>query len=245
MDALEAARAIAGPVGTLGGRFMMAPESFARGGELGFEPGLAYYLGGRLGVLGDAPVDVVAASAVFIEPTMLGGAWGQVCATAAPATVAAHYAEGCSLWAEANLGGVGELADVRRLGGAVVAAATPALAPLFAGWRSLGVPDTDTAGGYRVLHLLRELRFSRHAVAAQAQGLTPLETILAGPGGEGGAKMFGWSDPYPEVTDDLRARRATAEDVTDQLSARDLAVLSDGELDQLVAAVNAVVAALS
>ena len=245
MDALEAARALAGPVGHLGGRFMMAPETFTRGAELGFEPGLAYYLGGRLGVLGDAPVDVVAASAVFIDATMLGGAWEQVRATAAPATIAAHYADGCSIWAEATLGDLAELADVRRLGGAVVAAATPALAPLFAGWRSLGVPDSDTAGGYRILHLLRELRFSRHAVAAQAQGLTPLETILAGPGGEGGAKMFGWPEPFPEMSDELRARRATAEDVTDQLDARDLSVLSDGERDRLVAAVQAVGAALS
>ena len=42
MDALTAAHAARGPVSDLGGRFMLNRATFARGAELGFQPGFEF-----------------------------------------------------------------------------------------------------------------------------------------------------------------------------------------------------------
>jgi hypothetical protein len=76
--------------------------------------------------------------------------------------------------------------------------------------------------------MLRELRMARHGVCVQAAGMSPLEAILSGPGGPANAKMFGWPEPYPDVTA-LAERRAAIETHTDQLCAADFAVLSADE----------------
>jgi hypothetical protein len=88
----------------------------------------------------------------------------------------------------------------------------------------------------QLIHVLREWRGSNHLVATTAAGLTPLEAILAGDG-EGQAKFFGWSEPFPTVTDDHRSRRQEAEALTDRLCAASYQVFTPaerGELAQLV-----------
>ena len=81
---------------------------------------------------------------------------------------------------------------------------------------------------FQLAQVMRELRFSRHAVAIQAAGIGPLEAILSGPAGAWNAKMFGWPEPYPDVADLVEAREA-AEAATDQMHAADLDVLTDDE----------------
>jgi hypothetical protein len=76
--------------------------------------------------------------------------------------------------------------------------------------------------------MLRELRMARHGVGVQAGFMSPLEAILSGPGGASNAKMFGWPQPYPDVTA-LAERRAAIEAHTDELSAGDFAVLAEHE----------------
>jgi hypothetical protein len=46
------------------------------------------------------------------------------------------------------------------------------------------------------------------------------------------AAIFGWPQPSGEPDEATKARWAEAEELTDQLFARDLAVLSDDELDE-------------
>jgi hypothetical protein len=92
-----------------------------------------------------------------------------------------------------------------------------------------------------LLHILRELRMARHGVCIQVAGLTPIEAIMAGPGGAANAKLFGWPEPYPDPAAPA-ARRAAAEAETDRLSAEDFAVLTASELDEFVAALGRIVA---
>ena len=58
---------------------------------------------------------------------------------------------------------------------------------------------------------------------------------MAGPGGGRNAAFFGWSEPLPAATDELRSRRARAEELTDELVSPAYAVLDDSAADELVA----------
>lgn len=58
---------------------------------------------------------------------------------------------------------------------------------------------------------------------------------MAGPGGGRNAAFFGWSEPLPEATDELRSRRARAEELTDELVAPAYAVLDHAAGEELMA----------
>jgi hypothetical protein len=244
VDAIDTAKALAAPIGDLGSRFMMSPATFARAGEVNLAPGLELYVLGRFGVLGDVAGDVVAAAGVFLEPTALVALWDKARAASPPAAGAALFTDACAVWGRENLAGIDDLDELCALAERVADSADVALASLFAGWRAVPRPADAPARAALVFHVLRELRFCRHAVAALAAGLTPLESVLAGPGGAGNAKMFSWPEPYPDVAS-LAATRQGAEDRTDELSARDYAVLDATERARLVELVTAVRTALA
>jgi len=104
---------------------------------------------------------------------------------------------------------------------------------MFVGWRDMPLPDeSGPARTFQLAQVMRELRFSRHCVAIQAAGLTPLEAILSGPAGDWNAKMFGWPEPYADAGH-LADAREEAEAVTDRLHAADLDVLTDDERAEL------------
>ncbi|MEO5840176.1 MAG: hypothetical protein ABIQ73_02210 [Acidimicrobiales bacterium] len=234
MDALAAAHAARGPVSDLGGRFMLNRATFARGAELGFQPGFEFYVLGRFGVLGEVAADVVAASAVFINPDKLAEAWTAAVAIASPDKGAALYNDICQSHGRTHLAAVPDLDGFVALAEVVLAQASMINAPIAAGWRALP-RATDVPGrSQQLLQTLRELRMARHGVCIHAEGLTPLEAIIAGPGGAANAKMFGWPEPFPDAAP-LSARRAAAEARTDQLSAVDFAHLTDAERDEFVA----------
>ncbi len=67
----------------------------------------------------------------------------------------------------------------------------------------------------------------RTSAPCAPSGLRPLEAIVAGAGGPGNAAFFGWPEPLPEVTDELRARLARAEEATDAQVAPAYAVLDE------------------
>jgi hypothetical protein len=150
-------------------------------------------------------------------------------AAMAPSDGAAVYTQICQEWGAEKLAG---LEGVERLGEImekVVDTASPNGAPLFVGWRDMPRPDgPGPARTFQLAQVMRELRFSRHCVAVQAAGLGPLESILSGPAGAWNAGLFGWPEPYPDVSEFAEAREAV-ESVTDQLHALDLAVLTDDE----------------
>ena len=210
MDSLTVARSMRGSIGMLAMAWLMDESTIRRAAELGLETeGMGGYAVGRLGVLGDCPVDNVVGAAYFWEPETMRSMVATGRAAMAPHDGAAVYTRICQEWGAEKLAG---LDGVERLGEIlekVVTAASPNGAPLFVGWRDMPLPDqAGPARTFQLAQVMRELRFSRHCVAVQAAGLGPLEAILSGPAGEWNARMFGWPEPYPDVGH-LGRRRAT------------------------------------
>ncbi len=237
--AAETVTATAGLIGAIGSAFMLHPETMARATELGYPNGFAFYFAGRGGVLGDVDADVVVASFGFFAPAMTRMMWEQGVAVHGARTAGHQYAEACAAWGRHRLAGIDGIDRLVHLAERVVAAADPAGLPLFAGWRA--EPRVDDAPGraMQLMHVLREWRGSAHVVAALASGLTPLEAILTKDGPDR-AKMFGWAEPFPDVSA-LVDRRNAAEDLTDRLCAPAYeSALDAGERGEFVALVEKV-----
>ena len=111
MDAIEAAAASGDSINGLGSHFMLDLNTYAYGGELGFE-GIDFYLAGRAGVLGEVPAAVVVASLVFFEPTLVEAAWTRSAKVMSRLDAAKEFAGVAHRWADAN---VPDDVDARRL----------------------------------------------------------------------------------------------------------------------------------
>lgn len=230
MDALSTAQASAAAVSAIGGRFMLDGNTYKRGGELGFA-GLDFYVAGRGGVLGDVDADVVTASFAFLEPAHVRAQWEMGCGVMPAAKAAEEFAGCCHAWAEEHVPDDLDAARLAELAGKVVAGAHPALAPVFAAWRRLPVPESPKAAAVHQMNALRELRNGLHAAAVLAAGLTPLQAVSVR--APQMAPLFGWTDLA-----DAEAARATwegAEEATDRAMAHAFEVLDDAERDELVA----------
>ena len=234
MDSLTVARSMRGSIGMLAMAWLMDESTIRRAAELGLQAeGLGGYAVGRLGVLGDCPVDNVVGAAYFWEPDTMRSMVAAGRSAMSPAEGAAVYTRICQEWGAAKLAGLDGVERLGEIMEKVVESASPNGAPLFVGWRDMPLPaDAGPARTFQLAQVMRELRFSRHCVAVQAAGLGPLEAIFSGPAGEWNAKMFGWPEPYPDVSELAEAREAV-ESVTDQLHAADLDVLTDDERAEL------------
>ena len=231
MDALAAAGRTAEAVVGVPAGFMMDGATYERGGALGFE-GIDFYFLGRAGVLGDVPASVVTATLVFFAPATVEAAWERGRRVMAPADAAGAFAGCAHSWAEAHLPDGVDYGRLAELEGRVVTAASPAGAPLFAGWRELALPESPKARALHQMQLLRELRGALHGGAVLAEGLAPTEALSVRTPFM--AKLFGWSEPLPDP-EASKAAWERAEEATDRAMARHLAVLDDAERDELVA----------
>ena len=234
MDSVTAARSMRGSIGILAMEWLIHQSTTEKAAARGLvSEGLEAYALGRLGVLGDCPVDDVVAAAYFWEPDTMRHMVTAGRAIMTPAQGAAIYRGICQEWGAEHLAG---MADVERLGDlleAVVNSATPLDAPVFAGWRAMGLPpEPGPARTFQLAQVMRELRFGRHTVAVRSAGMAPLESILSGPAGEWNAELFGWPRPYPDVSH-LADQREAVEAATDQLHAADLDILTDDERGEL------------
>ena len=130
MESRQVARSMRGSIGMLAMDWLMAPTTTAEAEKRGMAPGGAGYAVGRLGVLGDCPVDNVVGAAFFWEPSLMREMVSDGRAVTSPADGAAIYASICRSWGERCLDRfdgterLGELcervvpvgcADVRRL----------------------------------------------------------------------------------------------------------------------------------
>lgn len=229
MELVEYAGRVGEPVRALGGAFMLDSATIARSGELGLDFSGFYGLG-RVGVLGDVDADVAAAAMVFFEPAMVRSIWDGARAKLTPIDAATEFMEACRAWGRAHLAGVGGLGELCALVERVVTAASPAAAPLFAGWRAMPLPDDPAGRAAQLCHVLREHRGAAHGVAVLATGLSPLEAVVANGGAETAA-LYGWPEPYPDPDP---GRAAEAEALTDRLAAPAYGTLSAGEHESLL-----------
>ena len=231
MTPLEAAVATSGPVGAVGGAFMLARPTLKKGPELGFPKGWAFYFSGRGGVLGDVVPDVIAAAFVFFPVAWVQQQWLLGRAVMEPSAAAAAYAEACQDWGREHLVGAPDLERLVELLRRVSSAADPAGAPLFAGWRAMPLPDDAPGAAAQLLHVMREYRGAMHGMAVLTSGLSPRDAVIAA-GGEGNAQWFNWPEPYPD-REALLDQHAEAEEITDELAARPFEALSEDECEEV------------
>lgn len=245
MDPEDTAAACAAAIGGIAANFMLDAGTYAAGAELGFS-GIDFYAGGRGGALGDVDADVVAAAFAFFEPSVVRANWEQARAAMAPREAAAAFIACGHRWAVEHLAADGcDWGRLAELLGRVNAAASPACAPLFAAWRLMAEPTDGDARALALhrLHVGRELRFALHAAAVVAAGLSAPEAMAVRSPYMAG--LFGWTEPLPEVTDDLRQRWEAAEAATNRALAPAYATLDDGAREELAALCAAALAAVS
>ena len=235
MDSLTAAKNMRGSVGMLAMHWLLCPFTSERAEAAGMPAGIPGYAVGRLGVLGDCPVDNVVGGAFFWEPDYMRAQVNAGRAVMSPADGAVIFTRVCQEWGEAVLGDFESVERLGELAEKVVASASPLGAPMFAGWRDQPLPETP--GGARTFQLMqtmRELGFSRHCAAVHASGMSPLMAIMSGPTGAWNARFFGWPEPFPDG-EPMRDARDEIESVSNRLHSVDFEVLTEDERDELVA----------
>jgi len=237
---MDAAKTAAGPIEAIGATYMLHPETFKRTEENGYPHPFAGYFAGRGGVLGD--VDAATVSSVFtvFEPSIVAMFWDQGKPVHGPAKGAELYQEMIAAWGRDHLTGQSGLDRIAELGEKVIEAAPTDELPLFAGWKAVPRASDAPARAMQVLFVLRELRGAIHFAALNASGLTPVEAHLINKG-EQYCQMFGWSEPFPDVSH-LKGRRDEVEEITNQreaeIWAQALTADEANELAGLVAAVH-------
>ena len=238
-ESTETAHLIAGPVGATGGAFMLHPEVLGAGKEAGYG-GFAYYVVGRGGVLGDVDPRVVASAFGFFSPGLVAKLWNDGVKVEGARAGANRYAAACAEFGRRRLGGFAGASRLAELVDRITSNADNSGLALFAGWQAQPLPDDAPGRCYQLLHVLRELRGSVHIVAVVAEGLTPLEAVIANPsnsspenGSSAQAERFGWTGPFPDA-DALRAQFERAESLTDEIMGRFVSVLNAAEQTELV-----------
>ncbi|MCU1371637.1 MAG: hypothetical protein JWO77_2831 [Ilumatobacteraceae bacterium] len=237
MDTLEAAAASGDAINGLGTKFMLDLDTYVYGATLGFE-GADFYLSGRGGALGDVPAGVVAAAFVFWNPAFVAAGWDRTAGVMPRREAAQEFAGVCHRWAEEHMGNEVDTARLAELAGRLNAAASPACAPLFAGWRSLDEPDADRSKALALHRVngLRELRGALHGAAILATGVTPHAAVARRTPYM--LEVFGWQEPHPDKAD-VRAPWAEAQAATERSVAPMFETLDPAERAEFVDLVNA------
>jgi len=239
LDVTTTAHRAKAPIGSLGGQWMTQDAEEELTSALGLEGWQLYFLA-RHAPLGDVDPDVVTAAAYFFPPLYLREQWTIARQRYTPGQALAHYLSLCHEWGRSELDDFSGADRLSALAERVIEGADVAGLPLFAGWRALDVP-TDRGGRLaHAMQVMREYHGAVHGVAVVGSGMRPLMAVLANQGGESIAEAYGWSPPFPTVTDDDRRERAEVEDRTDDLAAHAYASLPADErvelLDLLAAA---------
>lgn len=232
MDALTLARTMRGSIGMLAMHWLMGPSTDAKATAAGMPSGIPGYAVGRLGVLGDCPVDNVVGAAFFWEPSYLAEQVRLGRATTRPADGAAIYARICQEWGEDHLAGFDGNIRLGELVERVTTTASPLGAPTFVGWRDQQLPAPGAGRTMQLCQTLRELGFGRFCTAVLAAQMSPLDAIMSGPTGAWNAEMFGWQPPFPDG-EPLTDARNDIEADANRLHAADFEVLADDDRAEL------------
>jgi hypothetical protein len=171
-------------------------------------------------MLGDVGADVVHSAFGWFEPNAVKAMFEEGVAVAGAAAAAARMAEAHAMWGRKHLADIDGLDDIMAVSEELVDGLEGSAIPLFVGWRSAPRDDSSAGRAAQLMQILREWRGGIHLVATTAVGLTPVEAILTNEG-EGQAKFFGWSEPFPSY-EAIKHKHGEAEEMTDQLSASSL-----------------------
>ena len=235
---MECVRAVAGPVGKIGGAWMFDAEVHARGTELGLDT-WAWYHCGRGGVLGQPDPSVIVSTFGYFNPEKQTKAWNKGIAVMPAPDIAAEYAKACAEFGRRRFTGAdaGRLADLLTT---ALDSVPPTAMPLFAGWRAKlhAGPSDDPARLALALQAAREHRGGCHLIAVTAAGVDPLQAVMSGRYGATNAQFFGWDEPYPDP-EAAKEAMLQAESVTDDLVSPAFATLSPDERTELATGLRA------
>lgn len=221
--------AITEAVSALPAQFMLDPKTYASQVDRGYQ-GMDFYFFGRAGVLGDVPGQVVAAAMVFFQPELVADCWDRARSVCRPTEAAAAFA-GCLVrWAGEHLPEGPDYPRLADLLGRVAGQASPAGAPLFAGWRLVPEPQDPAALALHRLNVLRELQGALHGAAVLASGLTPYQAMSVR--SPHMVQLFGWGEPLTDL-DAVRPVWQRAQDATEAAMGRALTVLQPDERREL------------
>jgi hypothetical protein len=219
--ALAAVQATSVPIHDIGSAIYLSPDVFAWAGEWGWPNPFAFYFAGRGGMLGEVTPDVVISAMGWFCPDAVAAMYTEGAGVAGARGAAERMAEAHAKWGDKHYADVDGLDDAVAVSEELVDGLEGAAIPLFVGWRQAPKSETTAGRAAQLMQMLREWRGGLHLVATTAVGLSPLEAILTNEG-DGQAKFFGWSEPFPDVTA-IKAKHDEAEAVTDRLCATTLA----------------------
>jgi len=241
--ALEVVRTTSEPIHDIGTSIYLSPDVFGWAAEWGWANPFAFYFAGRGAMLGDVGSEVVCSALGWFNPDVVAAMYNEGVAVAGATAAAQRMAEAHAMWGEKHLGDIKGLDGIVEVTETLVNGLEGSAIPLFVGWRAALRADHPAGRAAQLMQILREWRGGLHLVATTAVGLSPLEAILTNEG-EGQAKFFGWSEPFPDC-DAIRDKHQEAEDITDRLSAASLSqALDPGQFEAFEAGVAAVRAAV-
>ncbi len=248
MDTIDAAAAAGDAINGLGSHFMLDMATYAYGAEIGFD-GVDFYVAGRGGALGDVPGGVVAAAFVFYEPAYVAASWDRSADVMARSRAAEEFIGVGHRWADAKVPDDAPAARLAELAGRIADAASPAAAPLFAGWRTVAEPERDRPKALALhrVNVLRELRGALHGAAVLAAGVTPFRAVARRTPYM--LPIFGWgersSDETKAIAEEVRDDWDRAQAGTERAMAPAYGSLTPAERQEFVELVNATQAAVT
>jgi hypothetical protein len=218
--ALALVKATSTEIHDIGTAIYLSPETFALAADWGWSNPFAFYFAGRGGMLGDVPADVVYSAFGWFAPEAVKAMYEEGAGVSGSAEVSRRMAEAHGIWGTRHLSDIEGLSEFVKATEELVDGLEGSALPLFVGWRSAKRADDEAGRLAQLLQILREWRGGIHLVTTTAVGLSPVEAILTNEG-QGQAKFFGWSEPFPDCAD-IKYKHDEAEEMTDRLCAQSL-----------------------
>ncbi len=224
-------------IGSVGSAFYFAPETLARGRDIGLD-GLRFYFLGRGGVLGDVEYPVVQSAFGYFAPAMVAKMWttGRERTELTPREVGRLYVECSREFGRRHFGSTEGLAGLCTAAERAVEAAHPAGLALFAALAAEPRPDDLPARAMQLMAVLRELRGSFHLLAVVASEVEPrVAHFYRRPDDYA---TFGYpEEDKPSLGEAERQAMAQADALPDRLMAGVYRALTDTERADLAAGV--------
>jgi hypothetical protein len=234
--------AVCPTINEIGAAFYFIPETGAVGKELGLK-GMEFYVLGRGGPMGDTTGEAVAAAFGYFKPSMLSGLWSGAAAKVAPRTAGKAHLECAANLGRAKFANIAGLSDLVALLDTVNNAADPDGLSLYAAMRAEELAPDAPGRAMQLVAILREFRGSAHLVGLRAAGLASM--VAHHVKRPDMVQAFGYTeDEAPVITDEVHAKLAQAEKITDAIVEPAYAVLTEDQRRQLVDGVAALKAAL-
>ena len=244
MNTDELSALTADPIQLLGMSFYFDPLTNEHGKEHGLNVYEFYGLG-RGGTLGNVDTKAVQDAFVFFDPATVDFLWTNAKEKADPVAIARAHVEAAYAFADKTFGAIPltVLSNFAMAARKVVDAETAGVCPLVDGYKKLPAPADPVHAAYLGTIFLRELRGGLHIHAVHEVGLDPVAACyLQDPMV---FSLHGYKDDQiPEVTDELTAKKARAEELTSEMIAARFDVLSDAERQALADGTTAMLEAL-